>query len=696
MYRSAASTPAFRRIATCAAEGRVIGFALRQFRCLLTPSRPNDSHSWAPPLSPLSKDRQMKRKTLTSTILSALLLPFVISPADAVPFRPVPLASLTAALAADATPLGADPWISAGFEGRLVWIDASELRHAEARTRVHDALGTGLPVLVTSRSDERPDDVGTFGFQADVRRAIYQRTTTGKLDVASVADELDPTEASAFFADWIERHRPRPTVHGRFAALTAAPADRDTYVPRLEITDEKRFAGGRRIAYDITITRDVRPGRDDKVIAVKSTILQVPGENGVLWNGSFREGKGYHLFMPLRYDVVTSIAPVGSSVAIRRVDMQPVGGGPFTDMVSTRLMTESGGGASVPANIIDFLTSFASGPAGALSKLPVLFPGTHKVSEEKTISMAIKDYGIVTRTPVEQGDVHQVSWSFGLDQRIATDEKRFKAGISRTGYILYSTEGFTDMMRDANLETASSWRVPGSWRGKMDITTRSTIVNRVFYDKSIDRDGFSPTMDDNGSDIHYTLRVDLDSPYLTRQPSVRIQSMQGAGQCLAQPDRSSPVIAMQTCEKGPGGLSQQWYLETDATYRNRGSDWCLTTDLDSGEMRAQACRGSLLNQQWMWSADRLHSKANGGDRWRLHLRDGVPNAKFDGALHDAIRPNRHHALLPPWWSYPEAPNAGDTAPNPNGESHLVYEEFRHHRRVSDDQRWQVNPVMGGL
>lgn len=639
----------------------------------------------------------MKRKTLTSTIVAALLLQFVAPPTHAAPFRPVPLAGLSAALAPDASPSGADPWIAAGFEGRLVWVDASELQRADVRTAVHDALGSGLPVLVTARTTGHRTDVETFGFQADTRRAIYQRSATGKLEVASVADDVDPAEASTFFADWIERHAPRPAMPARFAALMAAPASSGTYLPKLEITDEKRFAGGRRIAYDITVTRDIRPGRDQKVIAVKSTVLQIPADNGALWNGTFRELKGHHLFIPLRYDVVTSIAPVGGDVAIRLSDMQPVGGKPTRQVVSTRLTTESGGGNGVPANIVDFLTSLPSGPMGALAKLPVLFPGTDKVTEEKAVAMTIDDYGIEVRAPQAEGGIHQVAWSFGLDAAMSRDEKRFTDGAHRTmGYTLYSMTNATKMMRSATLQTASSWRIPGEWRGHVDITTRSTVVNRVFFDPRARIKGIESTMNDDDSDIHFTLRVDLNSPYLTRQPSVRIQSLQGEGLCLAQPDPSSPAIAMQACEKGAGGASQQWYLETDSTYRNRGSGWCLTTDLGNGAMRAEACRGPSLNQQWMWSADRLHSKANGGDRWRLHLRDGVPNAMFDSALHDAIRPNPHHALLPPWWSYPEAPNPGDTAPNPSGAPHPVYAEVKDHRRVSDDLRWQLNPVVEGL
>lgn len=634
----------------------------------------------------------MKHRSLTLCFATALLLPLASPPTRAAPpLRPIPLDSLSAALSPDAHPATSDAWVAHGLSGRLVWVDEADLTHAAERTRVLSALDAGRAVLVTGEhASSRGLDV--FGFQADTRRAVYLRTPAGKLEVASVADEVGPTEAASMIAEWIERHTPRPK---RFAALLAAPRAswNSTYVPRLDITNEKRFAGGRQIAYDITVTRDVRPGRDDKVLSVKTRVMQKPDDNGALGKDGFGADEGYYLFIPLRYDVSTSVAPVGGDVTIQLEGLQPVNGQPTAQLVTSRLWTESGGGSSVPANIVDFLTSLPSGAVGALGKLPTLFPGIDKVVEDKIVSMRIDDYGIETQL-ADTETVHQVTWSFGLSSDIAHDPKRFSEGYNRLGYERYSMKKATSMMRSANVETASSWRVPGKWQGKLDITTRSTVVNRVFFDASLPTRRFDEALpDDPASDISFTLRVDLDSPYLTRQPSVRLQSMQGEGLCLTQPDPSAPTVTLQACGMGTSGREQQWYLDTDSTYRNRASGACLTTDLTDGAIRAEACRGAVLNQQWMWSADRLHSKTNGGDRWRLHLRQGVPNAMFDPDLHDAIRPNRHHALLPPWWSYPEKPNPGDTAPNPNGGSHLVYEEFRHHRRVSDDQRWQIKPVM---
>jgi hypothetical protein len=637
----------------------------------------------------------MNHRSLATCIAAGWLLPFFIPLAQAAPpLRTVPLASLSSALSPDAHPRLADNWVNRGFDGRIVWVDDAELGDAEGRQRMMSALDAGLAVLVTRRESTSENTMSLLGFQADARRAIYVRSATDTLKVAYVADEIGPTQAAGVFSRWVEAYAPPPKQFKLFASLVSLqPAESTGYVPRLYLESQTNLEGDRQISHKITIRRDIRPGMDENVLSVETDVRQRPEHYGPFWNGHFNAEKGYHLFIPLRYDIVTSIAAVGSDVPIRLDGMQPTSGKPSTEVKTARLSTESGGGSSVPANIMDFLTTLPSGAAGALGKLPTLFPGTDRVVETHEITVPTADYEVQARLYGGKSGMRHVTWSFELSSDIAHDHKRFQDGYSKLGYPYYSLKKVTNMMKSAHLQTASSWRLPGEWRGKIDVTTRATVVNRVFFDESLPGGQFETTEPDHpASDTHFTMRVDLDSPLLTHQPTVRLQSLEGEGKCLAQPNPAAPEIAMQTCDAGLAGREQQWFLDIDSTYRNRASGDCLTTDLTDGAIRAETCYGAALNQQWMWSADRLHSKANGGDRWRLHLRKGVPNAKFDPTLHDAIRPNRHHALLPPWWSYPAKPSPGDTAPNPNGISHVIYDEISHYRRVSDDQRWQIHIV----
>lgn len=642
----------------------------------------------------------MKHRYLAASVAACLFLGAAVSPANAGPTpAPIALASLSAALEDGARPDSQNAWITSAFGHRLMWFDESELHRDTIQAQVMDALAAGMAVMIT-RSGE-PDTIVShlFGFQSPEKRAIYKRRSNGELDVGTVADDVTPQDAALAFTDWlVERDT---SVKSRMmrstpARLTSAPF---LYVPTTAIHQDQVFQNGRRIKHDITVTRDIRPGSDRKIITVKSQVVQRPEEHGTFWggDGSFNtREKTFHLFIPYRYDMQTTLSSAAGKVRFDLGDYRPVAGKPKDMLVNETVSTQIAGGSNLPRDMIDFISGFIDGPSGVLGKLPLAFPGEDGRTESKSVSMTIQDYTILNNVPSEKNGVRGISWSFSLDENIASDHKRFRDGHSSTGYALYALKNTTPMMHMATMEGVSTWMVDGAWEGPVDITTRSSVVNRVFFDSGLKNTGIESTMnDDSASDIAYTTRIDLASPRLTRQPTVRLQSRSGMGLCLSQPTSTERDVAMETCGKGDAGRQQQWYLESDNTYRNRGSGMCLTAHPGSGELHMADC-GSSLNQQWKWSADRIASSYQGGNLWRIHLRDGAPHAMYDAERHDPIATNVNQALLPPWSSYPAKPSANDTIPTQRDVAPIVPESYRSLRAVGDQERWQALPVIVGL
>ena len=652
----------------------------------------------------------MKHRYLTLAVVTALFMQTPhLAEAEAGPISTAPSpAALSAALSPGSTPQHAEAWIMENLKQNLVWLDESELAHADVRTQVNEALDAGFFILLTNKDASHPVDTRTFGFQSDTLRSIYHRSVDGELEVGSVTDDMEPAEAADFLGNWIITHQRPGTTRSPFSRqfdpganqLVGSSLTSNHYKPSAQINQSKAFAGGREIGYAITVTRDVAGG-DRKIITVKTSVVQKPVLSGAYVDG--KDGnvsKGTHLWIPASYNVLTSVMPVGDTVKVGLGMYEPTASGPTAQAHSWSISTPVSEGSNIPSQIADFLSGLAAGPSGAIAKLPVLFPQTDTETRTQSVTMTLKDYSVAATTPLATDGARQVFWSFNLARSIYESDNWF-------GTKSFSMEKATPMMEVAHLQTISNWIVPGDWNGVLDITTRSTVRNRLYTDRS----GRPPwgqshpareQNDHHESDINLTLRIDLDSPFLTRQPTVRLQSMSGnKGLCLAQSNSDRPEVIMQSCESGTHGAHQQWFLAEDHTYRNRGSGKCLTTNPENGAISAQTCQ-SMLGQKWKWSADRLYSELNGGNEWRLHLRDGSPNASFDANLHEVTPPNRFHPLLPPWGAYPAAPASNDIIPNPGGvvtllplPSHWIW-GTTNYKAVGTDERWKVLPIHHGL
>ncbi|HEY4291815.1 RICIN domain-containing protein [Luteibacter sp.] len=574
----------------------------------------------------------------------------------------------------------------------LAWVRRGDLSNVDVRHRVADELGRGAVILVTGPGDETGGEAATFGFEASGAISAYRRSQDGSLDVKTVDEDLAFDEVEAAFNEWLERGRMAAPRIGRARAATAAASDAPGdggYVPRVEIHQDKSFKGGRAIRHHIVVVRDIEASRDQKVVMVTTEVDQASEKNGAVWNGKFQpDGKGYALFVPNRYVVTTQLAGVGQAVRLGVQEFEPKSDGAIERAINETVSVKTSYGASAT---FDVLEGLEKNSAPHLGKIALGFNYGKERTEQLSVSMTLKDYFVEASTREGNEGSRAVTWAFSLAPDIARNVSYFEDGDGLQGP-LNSTGRMTPMMRRATLQTASVWRLPGAYEGWLDVITRADVDVRI-YDSLEQTSEAGP---DREATISFLSRINLGSAYLTRQPTVRLQSLHGLGACLSQHDPEALDVVMETCGKGPGGEAQQWYLEADNTYRNRGSRQCLTTDPSSGIVHAAACSGTPLNQQWHWSADRLQSLYEGGNRWRLHVRDGIPGARFDPKRHQEIVSNQYHALLRPWSSYPNKPSKGDVIPNLAGSSPQIPESYLQYSAVTVEERWQPLPVRTGL
>lgn len=636
---------------------------------------------------------------LLGTVDQAIALP-ASTPTSPVYLR---LTELGTALAADGHRTSASRFqfphlAGAETQAQLLWVTSTELASRDMREIVADALLLGDAVLV-SRNGTSETERAMFGFAGEAGMSVYRRSPDGVLDVMVIDDAIPIEDATARVTGWLAHSSPDAastrsarlarqvagtnTSNTSKASDTANKLDDGSYTPSLHVRVDKPFADGRRIFHDIKVMRDVTPSRDDKVVIVKTQVNQSSSRRGTWWNGVRNPGgRAYYLLIPDRYRVTTGLNFADDASHVTLQAYAPLSDGKRTREVDTSLSIKASSNLSAAPDVLQSLVSFGTGLAG---KMPLTLASGKERTETQSIKMILTDY-TTHAIPATIGQTRAVSWEFPLAHDIARDINYFRDGANQNASLL-SERNATPMMKSATLEMVSTWRIQGDRDGDLVVTTRSDVTNR-FYD-TVRKE--STVEDDEESVVEFTTRIPMDSPFLARQPAVRLQSLAGTGACLTQPDAGRPDLVMAACDRGEANPGQQWMLELDGTYRNRASKRCLTAEETSGEVVVSDCDNPSLNKQWSWSADRIHSRYAGGNHWRLHVRNGRPNAKFDPALHQVIVSNDSHPLLRPWSSYPNKPTRGDVIPRLATVSPPVPESYMDYREVSADQRWQ--PVL---
>ena len=399
-------------------------------------------------------------------------------------------------------------------------------------------LAGGRAVLVTGPSGDDQGEMETFGFRAPGVASIYRRASNGAIEVVTADADLPPQEAAGAFTEWLDRGNPKPGV-GRLARVARMAMPSDTtddgeYTPRIEIHQDRIFPGRRAVRHHIVVLRDVDARRDEKVVMVTTEVDHAPSVVGALWDGKFlAEGRGYHLFIPDRYIVTTQLAGVDKPIPLTLQDYAPKSDGATERVINDTVSVKTTSGASAT---FDVLNGLAQNNAPHLGKIALGFNYAKERLEQKSVTMSLKDY-YVQAAPRSDKGTRAMDWTFPLASDIANDVDYFADGENFYGPV-NSTRRMTPMMRRATLQVGSVWRVPGSYEGSLDVITRATADLRTYYSLE-ERVDSSP---DEDSDIAFTTRINLGSAHLTRQPTVRLQSLHGAGQCDADGQRQQLAV----------------------------------------------------------------------------------------------------------------------------------------------------------
>ncbi|MGY3228864.1 hemolysin [Luteibacter sp. HA06] len=602
------------------------------------------------------------------------------------------------------------------------WVTSVSLGDEAVQARVRSLLEEGAAILVTSGPGEARRELATFGFEATGRTAIYRQTDDGLSVTSVIAGIADPgapsmwQEASdATAAAMISSNVPH------LEALSSDDALHDeTQGDRafLRVSNQVIASHGRSASQVIRVMRDTTASHDFKVIAVEATVNVIPYANGVSKpfvddDGETRQryerdGEGFFLFAANAYRSTTVLQWQGDSPSAQLMAVAPKTSGTTNRKISEEIASKSTLTASIAP---DYARGLNKDGIFYQGKVPFSLAWASETSERSVVEMTVEDYSVSATAKTYPWGLAS-TWTFPLASDIGGNPDYF-------GKEKLSTKKMTPMMREASLATASEWRVDGNYEKTILVASRGTVENRrftwsgvrddpkagasVFHDRA-SIDAFDPSekglpweMDTNDASVGdaqpwVVSKIDLSSPYLTRSPTILIQSLAGLGECL-QADNGKVELA--PCDKGK--RSQQWNLEADSTYRNRANGACLTAAPGDGDVTTKACEAHALNQQWKWSADRIHSMYDGGETWRLHVRERMLNAKFDPSRHQRMAANPNHFLLRPWSSYPSAPSEKDWVPTLSGRQ----PDFQklpgyEYREVETSERWQTIALRHGL
>lgn len=613
------------------------------------------------------------------------------------------------------------PAESAGEGVPLVaWVTSTSLANDVLQAEVRRLLDQGAAILVTTFAGEARHELATFGFEPAGRTAIYRQTVDG-LSVTSVTADLHDPGAPAAWQQASDTVLAAmlPSEAPRFEALTSdGPSHDEIHGDRafLRIDDQTIANNGRSASQTIRVMRDTTTSHDYKVIAVEAAVHVIPNANGVLKHRDDEDatsyfepsGEGFYLFAPNAYRSTTVLQWQGDVPAAQLLQAVPKTSGVTNRKISEDITSKSTLTASVAP---DYARGLNKDGIFYQGKVPFSLAWASETSERSVVEMSVEDYSVSATAQTYPWGLAS-TWTFPLANDVSGNPDYF-------GMEKLSTRKMTPMMREASLATASEWRVDGDYEKTILIASRGTVENRRFtwsgvrddpdrgprvsqdrasidtfdaYEKGLPWDQDTNDAQDGDAQPWVVSKIDLSSPYLTRSPTILIQSLAGLGKCL-QADHGTVELA--ACDKGK--RSQQWNLEADSTYRNRANGACLTTAPDVGDVTTTACEANALNQQWKWSADRIHSMYDGGETWRLHVREGALNAKFDASRHQRMAPNPNHFLLRPWSSYPSAPSKTDWVPTLSGRpSDFQRLPGYEYREVETTERWQTIALRHGL
>lgn len=615
----------------------------------------------------------------------------------------------------------------------IAWVPASALAPLGARADALDIVLSGVSLLVTATPGESRYEASVFGVQATTASVLYQPLPDGTLHLHLFDDNADALAegriAQAIVGDAHELIRntaghPAAVAAGRpgnvlmaFTASQDAPAQQ---VPTKLWGASKNDRNGARIALMATVTRDISRTHDSKLITVKTEAEVIPHQRGLdkkipfalawlpVWPiNLIPNGPG--IYVPGEYGISNWVEwPEDEAPNVRLLSYHPTTDGSTDRHVVDKHVTTSTWGVSVSPEASRGLTD---GKVSASGKVAASFSYSESKTDEQSVTMTLKDYSTAFNEFATENQT-EAAWRFPLADDIAGNTSYF--GKPAT------VRNRTPMMKQAGLQTAATWRVDGTYEGLLKVTGAATVRNRYFHhqsEKTYDVADCSRKVDVTDSrpcDVSVLgsrgpadqrtfvataqpsveIVMDLSTPYLTRTPTVLLQSLSGANGCITQAATASDEVTMGTCDRTEGNRSQQWLFDEAGRYVNRGSGMCLDMDPGDGHLRATSC-SQALNQRWEWRADRIHSATDGG-KPRLYVNGPSVAGAFRPSRDPLVPVNATNALLPPWTSYPLKPRRGDLIPGFNFNAAPIPDSYLSFADIDASQRWATIPLIFGI
>lgn len=635
-------------------------------------------------------------------------------------------------LLSSTTSTGAEPRKTAntpatGTDPQVAWLPSSALSTPEARAAAADLVHSGVGVLISVTPDIPRYDIDTFGVEADGTTVLYQQLADGTLDIYSSS-----ADAQADREHWQAMVNHTRQTMAQAQARKASTNSIEDEIPgpyqRFLVTETSPTNNGSSVSMDIRVVRDSGANRDQKVVTVNTTTIAYPFRNGVTQCGwpmdssecAFsRTGKGKALYAPSSYRVKTMLSwPANQDPAVVKIEHYP------TASAETKLSIEQSYASSysfdwgLTAEVAGDLTKKekASDLVGKVTpKAGFSIGETWTKTHKDSVSMETQDYSISTSDStyslkdIVEGGVKGdkkaalAQTSFGLSTAMAHHDYFWSSSNE------VKTDRMTPMMRTAQMQTLTRWKVRGDYEGKITVSSSSALGTMAwrgngsgpFYKDDWPLPGQAGKIPKNQYFQAHTqpvasVTIDLGSPYLTRHPTVLLQGKLPDNACLIAPSTGNKVEG-KACSRNTGATEFQWYMDGLDRYVNRKTGKCLDFDQKTTDAILSTC-STAMSQKWEWRYDRLHSKTGDGLKrinWLTYSSFKVMYDPASNHFHDPIAANPTHPLLKPWSSYPDAPRSSDTVPG-FSRSEAIPAEYLRYRKVEKKQMWSTVPFIFGL
>ena len=545
-------------------------------------------------------------------------------------------------------------------------LDAQALCEPHVRAQARKLAESGVAVLVLRTSNPLLSDEGreletndiakTFGAASHAQAAYYRINTAGAVEAISLG-VLQAKKSSELLGalgyahtELLRRIRADQISPRLPAASFRAPANQqqatqnDGYNgPRLVANETQFNTHGSSILLNTEVVRDTSANRDRFIVTQKvvSSIIPAYRYAGMLLQDTYgdrwRDTWAYREAAPYRYEMRQSLE-TNQADQPKLLTYLPFSQGQTDISLNERHTTTNQYSIGVSQEISDQL--FKAGESSSPYKLGFAFSHTRTNSKETSYALTTKDYSIQTRQG-QEGRRGNSIWALQLSDVLFNQP-----------YIEGQPAKRTPMMDQATLETIAEWELPASNNGTIvgtagataDMRGIASLKNNEFHTHHVTHfipESWYPSP---------RLTIPLDSPVLTRTPSVQIRSLV-AGQCLVQ---TGTNVTLGACDRT--NRSSLWRLDANRRYINLGSGNCLT---GADYPTVQACKNGEPGQEWQWNADRLYPGSADGRRL---FSDGQTISLANNDKLGTIPTNADHHLLKPWSSYPLAPTVGDFLP----------------------------------